>query len=52
MIAELMFDTDELHPVKIDRFMTQQNKFSADLLINPKHTKYWSTIIDKLSDDK
>ena len=47
MITELMFDTDKLPPAKINRFMTEQDKFRTSLLINSEHVKRCNTIIDK-----
>ena len=47
-----MLDTDELHPAKINRFMTEKDKLRASLLINSEHNKRCNTITDKFSNDK
>ena len=52
MITEFMLDTDELHPAKISRFMTEKDKFRTSLLINSEYNKHCNTIIDKFSNDK
>ena len=52
MITELKFDTDELHPAKINGFMTEKDKLRVSLLINLEHIKRCNTIIEKKSNNK
>ena len=47
MITELKFDTDELHPARINGFMTEKNKLRTSLLINLRHIKRCNIIIEK-----